>query len=157
MLPFRTALFSSTELFVPFRLYTGSSCWRGRAEEKKGAPPAWTVFLSWAFLKLQTHCLARLRCGEEQCMEGHQADWAAGGQCWVESCTRPRAMQQAPLGLASPGAAKDTWSQETGEAWVGRRRWEPGQWVLLSASEVASSALADRRGAENSTGGCIYP
>lgn len=31
-------LFSSSELFVPCNLYTGSSCWRGGEEEKKEAP-----------------------------------------------------------------------------------------------------------------------
>lgn len=61
----------------------------------------------------------------------------------VGSCTTT-APQRAPLGLMSLRAAKDVGGQETGEGWVGRRRWEPGQCGLLSACEVARSAKEQR-------------
>lgn len=63
------------------------------------------------------------------------------------SCTRA-ALQPAPLGLMSLRAAKDVGGQETGEGWAGKRRWEPGQCVSLSACEVARSAKEQRTAAK---------
>lgn len=114
MLPFHTVLLSIAALFAPFSFCTGSSRWRGWAEEKKGATKHHLLLLrqSPSNTSQATHPVL----SEAQ---ARWAGWAGGNRDGWEPAPRASAVQLAPPRLTSPCDARAAGHQDTGKAGLG--------------------------------------